>query len=138
MNEAEVSLHLTDIQKNELSTLLHDQKEGFASDKEPLGAICSHEFYTILKIERPYPPLLRSPGYPESPKSREALELHIRELLDLGVIREVGHNEEVEIATPFILAWHNGNSRMVEDLKALTTYTVLDRYPIQKCQIALT
>ncbi|MBW0573717.1 hypothetical protein O181_113432 [Austropuccinia psidii MF-1] len=97
-----------------------------------------HEAEIILNIERPYPPLLRRPAYPESPKSREALETHIKELLDLGVIRKVGHNEEVEITTPVIVAWHNGKYRMVGDFRALNTYTIPDRYPIPKIQIALT
>ncbi|MBW0543648.1 hypothetical protein O181_083363 [Austropuccinia psidii MF-1] len=138
LNEAEISLHLTDIQENELSALLYGHRETFASDKEPLGAIIGHEVDIILIIERPYPPLLRRPEYPESPKSREALEIHIKELLELGVIRKVGHNEEVEITTPVIVAWHNGKYRMVGDFGALNTYTVPDRYPIPKVQIALT
>ncbi|MBW0536121.1 hypothetical protein O181_075836 [Austropuccinia psidii MF-1] len=112
-NEAEISLHLTDNDKNELSALLHDQREAFASDKEPLGEIIGHEVDIILNIERPYPSLLRRHAYPASPKSRESLELHIKELLDLGVIRKVGHNEEVEITTPVIVAWHDGKSRMI-------------------------
>ncbi|MBW0500892.1 hypothetical protein O181_040607 [Austropuccinia psidii MF-1] len=101
------------ITENELSSLLYDDKEAYASDKEPLGVIICHEVDIILNIERPYPPLLRRPAYPESPKSREALEIHIKELLDLGVIQKVGHNEEVEITTPVIVAWHDGKSRMV-------------------------
>ncbi|MBW0583331.1 hypothetical protein O181_123046 [Austropuccinia psidii MF-1] len=101
---AEISLHLTDSQENELSALLYDHREAFASDKEPLGAIICHELDIILNIERPYPPLLRRPAYPESPKSREALEIHIKELLDLCVIRKAGHNEEVDITTPVIVA----------------------------------
>ncbi|MBW0579319.1 hypothetical protein O181_119034, partial [Austropuccinia psidii MF-1] len=138
LNEAEISLHLTDKQENELSSLLYDHRGAFASDKEPLGAIIGHEVDIILNIERPYPPLLRRPAYPASPKSREALEIHIKELLDLGVIRKVGHNEEVEITTPVIVAWHNGKSRMVGDFRALNTYTVPDRCTIPKIQIALT
>ncbi|MBW0587363.1 hypothetical protein O181_127078, partial [Austropuccinia psidii MF-1] len=138
LKEAEISLHLTDKQENELSSLLYDHRGTFASDKEPLGAIIDHEVDIILNIERPYPPLLRRPAYPESLKSREALETHIEELLDLGVIRKVGHNEEVELTTPVIVAWHNGKSRMVEDFRALNTYTLPDRYPIPKIQIALT
>ncbi|MBW0555668.1 hypothetical protein O181_095383 [Austropuccinia psidii MF-1] len=104
LNEAEISLHLTDSQENELSALLYDHREAFASDKKPLGEIIGHEAEIILNIERTYPPLLRRPAYPESPKSREALGVHIKELLDLGVIRKVGHNEEVEITTPVIVA----------------------------------
>ncbi|MBW0532740.1 hypothetical protein O181_072455 [Austropuccinia psidii MF-1] len=138
LREAGIRLHLTDKQENELSSLLYFHKGAFASDKEPLGAIMGHEVYLILNIERPYPPLLRRPAYPESPKSREALETHIKELLDLGVIRKVGHNEKVEITTLVILAWHNGKFRMVGDFRALNTYTVADRYPIMKIQIALT
>ncbi|MBW0508447.1 hypothetical protein O181_048162 [Austropuccinia psidii MF-1] len=77
-NEAEISLHLSDKQENELYFLLYDHKEAFASDKEPLEAIIGHEADIILNIERPYPPLLERPAYPESPKSREALEIHIK------------------------------------------------------------
>ncbi|MBW0551329.1 hypothetical protein O181_091044 [Austropuccinia psidii MF-1] len=91
-----------------------------------------------FKSEQPYPPLLRRPAYPESPKSIEALETHIKEFLDLGVIRKAGHNEEVEITTPVIVAWNNGKSRMVGDFRALNTYTVPDRYPMPKIQISLT
>ncbi|MBW0513676.1 hypothetical protein O181_053391 [Austropuccinia psidii MF-1] len=137
-NEAEISLHLTDKQESEHFALLYDHKETFASDKEPLGTIVGHEVYISLNIERPYPPLLRRPAHPESPKSREALEIHIKEPLDLGVIRKVCHHEEVEITTPVIVAWHNGKSRMVGDFRVLNTYTVPDRYPIPKIKISLT
>ncbi|MBW0514417.1 hypothetical protein O181_054132 [Austropuccinia psidii MF-1] len=91
----------------------------------------------ILNIERRYPPLLRRPPYPASPKSREALEIHIKELLDLGVIGEVGHNEEVELTTPVIVAWHNGNSRMVGEFRALSTHTVPEKSQHQKSKFPL-
>ncbi|MBW0543182.1 hypothetical protein O181_082897 [Austropuccinia psidii MF-1] len=118
-NEAEISLNLTDKQESELFALLYDHKEAFASDKETLEAIVGHEVDIILDIERPYPQLLRRPAYPESPESREALQIHLKEFLDLGVIRKVVNNEEVEIPTPVILECHNGKSRMVRDLRAL-------------------
>ncbi|MBW0551655.1 hypothetical protein O181_091370 [Austropuccinia psidii MF-1] len=86
LREAEISLHLTDKQENKLFSLLYDHKGAFPSDKEPLGEIIGHEVDIILNIERPYPALLRRPSYPESPKSTEAVETHIKELLDLGVI----------------------------------------------------
>ncbi|MBW0500451.1 hypothetical protein O181_040166 [Austropuccinia psidii MF-1] len=126
------------ITKRQLYALLYDHQEAFASDKEPLGAIVGHEVDIILNIERSCPPLLRRPAYPESSKSREALEINIKELLDLGVIRKVGHNKQLEITTQVILAWNNGRSRMVGDFRALNTYTVPDRYPIPKIQIAHT
>ncbi|MBW0549405.1 hypothetical protein O181_089120 [Austropuccinia psidii MF-1] len=83
LKEAEISLHLTDKQENEPSSLMYDHRGEFSSDKEPLGGIIGREVYIILNIERPYPPLLRRHAYPESPQSREALEIHINELLDL-------------------------------------------------------
>ncbi|MBW0583019.1 hypothetical protein O181_122734 [Austropuccinia psidii MF-1] len=61
-NEAEISLHLTDKQENELSSLLHDHRGEFASEKEPLGAIIGHEVDIILNIERHYPQILRRPA----------------------------------------------------------------------------
>ncbi|MBW0504636.1 hypothetical protein O181_044351 [Austropuccinia psidii MF-1] len=88
LNEAKIGLYLTDKQESDLSALLYDHKEAFASDKESLGAIVGHEVEIILNIERPYPSLLRRPEYPASPKSREALEIHIKELLDIGVMRK--------------------------------------------------
>ncbi|MBW0465520.1 hypothetical protein O181_005235 [Austropuccinia psidii MF-1] len=138
LNEADISLDLTDKQENELSSLLYDHREPFASYKESLGAILDHEADIILNIERLYTPLLKRPAYPERPQSREALEIHIKELLDLGLLRKVGHNEEVEITTTVIVAWHNGKYRIVGDFRALNTYTVPDRYPIPKIQITLT
>ncbi|MBW0548852.1 hypothetical protein O181_088567 [Austropuccinia psidii MF-1] len=93
---------------------------------------------TDQQEKRPYPPLLRRPEYAASPKSREALDIHIKELLDLGVIRDVGHNEEIEITKPVIAEWHNGKSRMVGEFRALNTYTVPERYPIPKIQTSFT
>ncbi|MBW0529936.1 hypothetical protein O181_069651 [Austropuccinia psidii MF-1] len=42
INEAGISLHLTDNQENQLYTLLYDHREAFASDKELLWAIFGH------------------------------------------------------------------------------------------------
>ncbi|MBW0540057.1 hypothetical protein O181_079772 [Austropuccinia psidii MF-1] len=108
------------------------------SDNEPLGAIRGHEADITLNIDRPYPPVLRRPAFPASPRAREALEKHIQELIQLGVLRKVGHNEEVEVTTPVIIAWHNDKSRMVGDFRALNTYTVPDSYPNPRIQEPLT
>ncbi|MBW0590061.1 hypothetical protein O181_129776 [Austropuccinia psidii MF-1] len=124
--------------KEKLIYLLFKYKNAFATDKEPLGAIIGHEVDIILNVEKPYPPLLRRPAYPASPRAREALEVHIKELMDLGVLRKVGHNEQVQVTTPVIITWHNGKSRMVGDFRALNTYTIPDIYPIPRIHETLT
>ncbi|MBW0535122.1 hypothetical protein O181_074837 [Austropuccinia psidii MF-1] len=78
--------------KEKFIDLLFKYKNAFATDKEPLGVIIGHEVDIILNVEKPSPSLLRRPAYPASPRAREALEVHIKELMDLGVLRRVGHN----------------------------------------------
>ncbi|MBW0588617.1 hypothetical protein O181_128332 [Austropuccinia psidii MF-1] len=92
----------------------------------------------MINVERPYPPLLRRPAYPASPRSREALENHIDELMKLGVLRKVGHKEEAEVTTSVIITWNNDESRMVGYFRALNTYTIPDRYPIPRIHETLT
>ncbi|MBW0509624.1 hypothetical protein O181_049339 [Austropuccinia psidii MF-1] len=92
----------------------------------------------MLNVERTYPPLLRRPAYPASPKAREALQTHIDDLMKLGVLRKLGHNEEVKVTTPVIITWHNDKSRMVGYFRALNAYTILDRYPIPRIHENLT
>ncbi|POW22262.1 hypothetical protein PSHT_01452 [Puccinia striiformis] len=132
LSEANINDSLTTEQKKSLFHVLFVNQSAFANTDNPLGAIKGHEVNIKLTTERPYPPLLRRTPYPASPKSREALEEHIEELVRLNVLRKVGHNEVVEITTPVIIAWHNGKSRMVGDFRALNTYTAADRYPNPK------
>ncbi|MBW0566958.1 hypothetical protein O181_106673 [Austropuccinia psidii MF-1] len=94
--------------KEKLFFLLFKYKNVFSTDKEPLGAIIGHEVDIILNVEKPYPPLLRRPAYPASPKAIEALEVHIKESMYLGVLRKVGQNEQVEVTTPVIITCNNG------------------------------
>ncbi|MBW0531669.1 hypothetical protein O181_071384 [Austropuccinia psidii MF-1] len=101
--------------RNELIDVLYTYKNAFASDNEPLGAIKGHEVDITLNIDKPYPLVLRRPAYPASPRAREALEKHIQESIQLGVLRKIGHNEEVEVKTLVINVWHNDKSRMVAD-----------------------
>ncbi|MBW0562589.1 hypothetical protein O181_102304 [Austropuccinia psidii MF-1] len=124
--------------RHDLIDVLYTYKNAFASDNEPLAAIKGHEVDITLNIDRPYPPVLRRPPYPASPRAREALEKHIQELIQLGVLRKVGHNEEVKVTTPVIISWHNDKFRMVGNFRALNTYTAPDRYPIPRIQETLT
>ncbi|MBW0550849.1 hypothetical protein O181_090564 [Austropuccinia psidii MF-1] len=124
--------------KEKLIDFLFKYINSFATDKEPLGAIIGHELNITLNVEKPYPPLLRRPAYPASPRAREAFEAHIEELMDLGVLRKVGYNEQVEFNKPVIITGHNGKSRMVGDFRALNTYTIPDRYPIPRIHETLT
>ncbi|MBW0570569.1 hypothetical protein O181_110284 [Austropuccinia psidii MF-1] len=58
--------------------------------------------------------------------------------MDLGVLRQVGHNEQVEVTTPVIINWNNGKSRMVGDFRALNTSTIPGRYTIPRIHETLT
>ncbi|MBW0531902.1 hypothetical protein O181_071617 [Austropuccinia psidii MF-1] len=138
LEEAEFNKELTEQMKEKLIDLLFKYKNAFATDKKPLCAIIRHEVEIILNVEKPYPPLLRRPAYPASPRARKALEVQIKELMDLGVLRKVGHNEQVEVTTPVIITWNNGKSRMVGDFRALNTYTIPDRHPIPRIHDTLT
>ncbi|MBW0507684.1 hypothetical protein O181_047399 [Austropuccinia psidii MF-1] len=79
----------------------------FFSDNEPLGTTRGNEVDITLNFDRPYPPVIRRPAYPAHPRAREALEKHIQEFIQLGVLSQVGHNEEVEVTTPVIITWSN-------------------------------
>ncbi|MBW0530632.1 hypothetical protein O181_070347 [Austropuccinia psidii MF-1] len=92
LKEAEFNQELTEKMKEKSSYLLFKYKDAFATDKDLLGAIIRHEGDIILNLEKYFPPLLRRPAYPASTSAREALEVHIKELMDLGVLRKVGHN----------------------------------------------
>ncbi|MBW0545341.1 hypothetical protein O181_085056 [Austropuccinia psidii MF-1] len=136
--EAPINPSLSPKMRHYLIDSLYTYKNAFDPDNEPLGAIKGNEVDITLNIDRPYPPVLRRPDYPASPRVREALEKHIQELIQLGTLRKVGHNEEVEVITPVSIAWHNDKSRMVGDFRELNTYTVPDRCSIPRIQETLT
>ncbi|MBW0512766.1 hypothetical protein O181_052481 [Austropuccinia psidii MF-1] len=55
----------------------------------------------------------------------------------MDVIRKIGHNGIVEITTPVHITWHDGNSRLCGNFRALNNYTNTDRYPIPRIPHAL-
>ncbi|MBW0542010.1 hypothetical protein O181_081725 [Austropuccinia psidii MF-1] len=93
--EAQINPSLSPKMNHELIDVLYTYNNEFSSDNEPLGAIKEHEVDITLNIYRLYPPVLRRPAYPANPRAREALEKYIQELIQLGVLRKGGHNEDI-------------------------------------------
>ncbi|MBW0482136.1 hypothetical protein O181_021851 [Austropuccinia psidii MF-1] len=81
--------------------------------------------------------MLRIPPYPASLETRKDIEKHINELLDMDVIRNIGHNEIVEITTCVLITWNDGKSRLYGDFRALNSYKKADSYPIPRLPHAL-
>ncbi|MBW0575884.1 hypothetical protein O181_115599 [Austropuccinia psidii MF-1] len=81
--------------------------------------------------------MLRRPPYQASLETRKEIEKHIKELLEMGVIRKIGHNEIVEVTTPVVITWNDGKYRLYGDFRALNNYTKADRYPIPRIPHAL-
>ncbi|MBW0561010.1 hypothetical protein O181_100725 [Austropuccinia psidii MF-1] len=117
--------------------MLRKNRPAFSIGGEPLGKIRGHDIELYLDVERPYPPMIRRPPYPESLETRKEIEKHINELRDMDVIRMIGYNEIVEITTPVLITWHDGKSRLCGNFRALNNYTKADRYSIPRIPHAL-
>ncbi|MBW0491453.1 hypothetical protein O181_031168 [Austropuccinia psidii MF-1] len=130
--EGQFCANLTSKHKLILRKTLRKNRPAFAIGEEPLGKIRSHDIELYLNVERPYPPILRRPQYPEILETKKEIEKHINELLDMVFIKKIGHNEIVEITTPVLITWHDGKSRLCGDFRALNNYTKADRYPIPR------
>ncbi|MBW0540822.1 hypothetical protein O181_080537 [Austropuccinia psidii MF-1] len=117
--------------------MLRKSRPAFDIGEEPLGKIKGHYIEQYLDVERPYPPMLKRPPYPESLETRKEIEKHINGLLDMDVIRKIGHNEIVEITAPVLITCHDAKSRLCGDFRALNNYTKADRYPIPRIPHAL-
>ncbi|MBW0470886.1 hypothetical protein O181_010601 [Austropuccinia psidii MF-1] len=135
--EGQFSTTLTSKQRLSLLKMLRKNIPAFAIGEETLGKIRGHDIELYLDVERPYPPMLRRAPYPESLETRKEIEKHINELLEMDVIRKIGHNEIVEITTPVLITWHDGKSRLCGDFRALNNYTKADRYSIPRIPHAL-
>ncbi|MBW0493587.1 hypothetical protein O181_033302 [Austropuccinia psidii MF-1] len=130
--EGQGSTTLTSKQKLSFLQMLRKSRMELAIGEGPLGKIRGNDIELYLDVERPYLPMLRRTTYPVGLETRKEIEKHINELLDMDVIRRIGHNEIVEIATPVLITWHDGKSRFCVDLRALNNYTEADRYPIPR------
>ncbi|MBW0469601.1 hypothetical protein O181_009316 [Austropuccinia psidii MF-1] len=135
--EGPFSTTLTSKQKLSLLKILRKNRPAFSIGEEPLGKIRGHDIEIYLDVERTYLPMLRRPPYPASLETRKEIENHINELLDMDVIRKIGHNQIVEITAPVLITWHDGRSRLCGHFRALNNYTNADRYPIPRIPHAL-
>ncbi|MBW0472453.1 hypothetical protein O181_012168 [Austropuccinia psidii MF-1] len=135
--QVQFSNTLTTKQNLSLLEMLRKNRPAFAIGGEPLGKVIGRYIKLYLNVERPYLPMLRRPPYPSSLETRKEIEKHINELLDMDVIRKIGHNVIVEITTPVPITWHEGRFRMCGDFRALKNYTKSDRYPIPRIPPAL-
>ncbi|MBW0499584.1 hypothetical protein O181_039299 [Austropuccinia psidii MF-1] len=123
--EGQFSTTLTSKQKLGLLKMLRKNRPAFSIGEEPLGKIRGHDIELYLHLERPYPPMIRRPPYPASLETRKEIEKHINELLEMDVIRKMGHNEIVEITTPVLITWNDGKYRLCGDFRALNNYQKL-------------
>ncbi|MBW0572837.1 hypothetical protein O181_112552 [Austropuccinia psidii MF-1] len=135
--EGQFSTTLTSKQKLSLLKMLRKNRQAFAIGEDQLGKIRGHDIELYLDVERPYPPMLRRPPYPASLETRKEIEKHLNKLLDMDVIRNIEHNEIVEITTPAMITWHDGKSSLCGDFRALNNYTKADRYPTPRIPHAL-
>ncbi|MBW0474017.1 hypothetical protein O181_013732 [Austropuccinia psidii MF-1] len=106
LREGQFATILTSKEKLSLLKMPRKNRPALAIGKEPLGKIRGHDIGLYVDVERPYPPMLRRPPYPEILETRKEIEKHINELLEMDAIRKIGHNEIVEITNPVIISWH--------------------------------
>ncbi|MBW0526226.1 hypothetical protein O181_065941 [Austropuccinia psidii MF-1] len=118
------------IKKSQFYEKNEENRADFAICEEPLEKIRGHDIELHLDVERPYPLMLRRSPYPESLENSKEIEKHINELLHVDFSKKTGHNEIVEITTPFLITWHTFNSTFCGDFRSMNNHTKSDRYPI--------
>ncbi|MBW0492461.1 hypothetical protein O181_032176 [Austropuccinia psidii MF-1] len=71
--EGPFSTTLTNKHKLSLLKILRKNRPAFAIGEEYLGKIRGHDIELYLYVERPYPPMLRRPPYPEILETRKEI-----------------------------------------------------------------
>ncbi|MBW0496453.1 hypothetical protein O181_036168 [Austropuccinia psidii MF-1] len=112
--EVQFRTTLTSKQKLSLMKMMIKTIPAFSIGEETLGKIIGHHIELYMNVQSRY---------------RKEIEKHINELLEMDVIRKIGHNEIVKITTPVLIIWHHGKSRLCGNFRALNNYTKPDRYP---------
>ncbi|MBW0530153.1 hypothetical protein O181_069868 [Austropuccinia psidii MF-1] len=120
--EAKFSSNLTSKQKLSLLKILRKNRTAFAIGEEALGKIRGHGIALYLDVERTYPHILGRTTYTASLKARKEIEKNFNKLLDIDVIRKIGHNEIVKVSTPALIIWNDGKSKFSGDFIALNNY----------------
>ncbi|MBW0512324.1 hypothetical protein O181_052039 [Austropuccinia psidii MF-1] len=134
--EGQFSNNLTSKQKLNLLKILRKNRPAFGIGEEQLGKIRGHDIEIYLDVERPYPTIIRRTPYPAILETRKENERNINELLDMDVIRRIGHNKIVEITATVLITWHDRKSRLCGYFRALNNYTKADRYAIPRIRHA--
>ncbi|MBW0485980.1 hypothetical protein O181_025695 [Austropuccinia psidii MF-1] len=101
--EGQLSSNITSKQKLSLLTNSRKNRPAFSIGEECLSKIRGHDRKLYLDVERPWPPMLRRPPYPEILSNRKENEKPVNELLDMNFIRKIRQNSIVEVTTPVLI-----------------------------------
>ncbi|MBW0559083.1 hypothetical protein O181_098798 [Austropuccinia psidii MF-1] len=71
LREGQLRTTLTSKQKLSLLKMLRKNRPAFGVSEESLGKIRGHDIELYLDVERPYPPMLSRPPYPESLETKK-------------------------------------------------------------------
>ncbi|KAG0139775.1 hypothetical protein CROQUDRAFT_54253 [Cronartium quercuum f. sp. fusiforme G11] len=88
---------LNKTQENDMKNIIRKFHKAFTLGDVEIGTVKNHEVEIKLTVEKPCLPILRKAAYPASPRNRVEIERHIKELVEYGILRKVGTNEEVAL-----------------------------------------
>ncbi|MBW0579366.1 hypothetical protein O181_119081 [Austropuccinia psidii MF-1] len=76
--------------------------------------------------------MLRRNPYPDGLETRNEIRKHFNKLLEMDVIRKLGHKKIVEFTKPIMITWDDSKSKFCGDFRALDDYAKADRHPITR------